>query len=84
MQKQYDWDMDPSNAELREIAYLLAIHNLEVRVHHIPGVNNTILDLLSHWDLEDSAKRQFRDLNCTQKLTKTFIKDEWFEFSHNW
>ena len=36
------------NAELREIAYLLAVHNFEVRAHHIPGVTNTIPDLFSH------------------------------------
>ena len=77
--------LDPYiNAELREIAYLSAVHNFEVRAHHIPGVNNTIPDLLSCWDLRDSAKRQFRDLTCIQKLTRTFIKDEWLEFSHSW
>ena len=72
------------NAELREIAYLSAVHSFKVRAHHIPGVNNTIAHLLSSWDLRDSTKRQFRDLTCTQTLTRTFIKDEWFEFSHNW
>ena len=71
-------------AELREIAYLSAVHNFKVRACHIPRVTNTILDLLSHWDLRNSTKRQFRDLTCTQKLTRTFIKDEWLEFSHKW
>ena len=62
------------NAELREIAYLSAVHNFKVRVHHIPGVNNTIQDLLSCWDLGDSTKGQFRDLTCTQNLPEPSSK----------
>ena len=38
------------NAGLRKIAFLSALHNFEVQAQHIPGVTNTIPDLLSHWD----------------------------------
>ena len=34
--------------------------------------------------VESLGPQGLRDLTCTQKLTITFIKDEWFEFSHNW
>ena len=78
------WSRDPFvNAGLCEIAYLSALHNFEVKARHIPGVTNTIPDL-SSWDLGEAARRQFRDINHTQKLTQTFINDDWFKFSHNW
>ena len=64
------------NVGLRAIAYLLALHNFEIRAWHIPGVTNTIPDLLGHWDLKQASKRQFRDINCTQNLTRTFIDDD--------
>ena len=35
---------------LRELCYLAAIHELEVRAGHVPGVSNYYTDLLSRWD----------------------------------
>ena len=43
------------NAGLWEIAFLSALHNFEVLAQYIPGVTNTIPDLLSYWDLGDAA-----------------------------
>ena len=45
------------NAGLHEIAFLSSMHSFEVHTHHIPGVNNTIPDLLSCWDLQEAAKQ---------------------------
>ena len=66
------------NAGLREIAFLSALHNFEVRAHHIPGANNTIPDLLSHWDLGDAAHQQFHRLNQDNHLARTPIDTQWF------
>ena len=61
------------NAGLREIAFLSALHNFEVRAQHIPGITNTIPDLLSHWDLGDVAHQKFQVLNQDSHLTRTHI-----------
>jgi len=38
------------NTCLREIWYLSAVHEFELRAVHIPGLTNTDADLLSRWD----------------------------------
>ena len=72
------------NADLWEITFLLAMHNFEVRAHHIPGVTNIIPGLLSHWDLGDAACQQFNVLNQDNHLTRTPIDAQWFQFIHQW
>ena len=71
------------NAGLREIAFLSALHNFEVRAHYIPRANNTIPDL-SRWDLGDTACQQFHRLNHDNHLTRTPIDTQWFQFIHEW
>ena len=72
------------NAGLWEIAFLLALHNFEVHTCHIPGVTNTIPDLLSCWDLGDAAHQQFHTLNQDNLLTRAPIDAQWFQFIHEW
>ena len=42
---------------VRNIWLELATHNIELMVHHIPGVNNTYADILSRW----GARHKFRE-----------------------
>ena len=70
------------NAGLQEIAFLSALHNFEVCACHIPGVTNTIPDLLSHWGLEDAAHHQFNMINQDNHVTRTPIDAQWFQFIH--
>ena len=72
------------NVGLWEIVFLSTMHNFEVRAWHIPRVNNTIPDLLSHWDLGKLACQQFCALNQDNHLTRTPIENEWFHFTHIW
>ena len=46
------------NSCLRELCYLAAIHEFEVRAVHVPGVSNCYADLLSRWDPCDLAGRK--------------------------
>ena len=46
------------NSCLRELCYLAAIHEFEVRAVHVPGVSNCYADLLSRWDSCDLAGRK--------------------------
>ena len=66
------------NAGLQEIAFLSALHNFEVHAHHIPGVTNTIQDLLSHWELGEAACHQLNMINQDNHLTRTLIDAQWF------
>ena len=72
------------NLGLHDIAFLSAMHNFEVRAHHIPRVSNTIPDLLSQWELSDAAQEQFHTLNHDNHLTRTHIDAQWFQFIHKW
>ena len=72
------------NAGLQEIAFLSAMHNFEVRAHHIPGATNPVPDLFSHWDLGDVARQQFNMLNQDNHLTRTPTEAQWFQFIHEW
>ena len=72
------------NAGFWEIAFQSALHNFEVRACHVPGVTNTIPDLLSHWDLGNAACQQFNVLNQDNHLTRTAIDAQWFQFIHEW
>ena len=48
------------NSCLREICYIAAIYEFEVRAVHVPGVFNKLADVLSRWDsCSFSAKEQF-------------------------
>ena len=70
------------NVGLWEIAFLSALHNFGVQACHIPGVTNTIPDLLSHWNLGDGECQQFNMLNQDNHLTRTPIDAQWFQFIH--
>ena len=48
------------NSCLRELCYLAALYEFEVRAVHVPGVSNHFADLLSRWDsCSVSAKDAF-------------------------
>lgn len=56
---------------LREIWFLSAVFDFEIRVDHVPGVSNTITDHLSRWHLSSSHMAHFEAL--TSGILTTFI-----------
>lgn len=56
---------------LREIWFLSAVFDFEIRADHVPGVSNTIADHLSRWHLSPSHMAQFEAL--TSGIPTTFI-----------
>ena len=44
---------------LREICFIAAINNFDIKVSHISGSENRIPDLLSRWDLHGKLNRCF-------------------------
>ena len=56
---------------LREIWFLSAAFDFEIRTDHVPGVSNAIADHLSRWHLSPSHKAHFEAL--TSGIPTTFV-----------
>ena len=66
---QSGFTRDPTLAGyIRNIWLQTSIHNIKLRVHHIPGYRNVTADLLSRW--EKSEK-------CNLKLAELVKNPEW-------
>ena len=71
-------------ALLREIAYLCAINDCNIRVVFIPGNTNRLPDMLSRIPLGVVYKIQFAKETRGIKTTRTVISSKHFMFSNNW
>ena len=69
---------------LRELLFVQAKGEFEVRVQHIRSAENRISDLLSRWYLNDSYRREFFQRLGDEKLEETFVFEGLFHFSHPW
>lgn len=67
-------------AHLREIWFLSALHDFELRTEHIPGCNNTIADHFSRWHLAPSHKAHFTSLTANLVTTQVSCHPEHFNF----
>ncbi|CAG2226402.1 unnamed protein product [Mytilus edulis] len=67
---------------LREICYLCALSEFEVRACHVPGSDNRISDYLSRWHLSDLHRTQFFN-SVSSNLEEFEVEDSLFSFSHN-
>ncbi len=66
---------------LREICFLCASFECQVRAIHLPGVDNRFPDMLSRWDLDPSIASVFPSM--FQGLER-FVDPNLFSFSHSW
>ncbi len=69
---------------LRELAYISARHQVEIRVVRIPGVTNRIPNALSRWELDPRYKKEFWQLVGSGSVFEQFVYEGLFQFSHNW
>lgn len=72
------------NSCLREVAFVAAQWDFEIKAVHIPGVSNRIPDLLSRWDLEPSARTEFEVRTEGFRVRERFVSSGLFRFSHDW
>ena len=68
---------------LREICFLAALHEFEIRAQHIAGVDNRVADLCSRLHLSDH-KQMFDKCNALWGLHRQSVTPELFQFSHLW
>ncbi|KAK3745939.1 hypothetical protein QZH41_012754 [Actinostola sp. cb2023] len=71
------------NECLRELCYLSAFFEFELRGVHLPGIENRACDLLSRWSLDRFASRKFREEFLTPDLTEIHVPDSHFVFDGN-
>ena len=63
---------------LREICYIAALNNFDIKSQHIPGCDNRIADTLSRWDLHDKFRRDFKQLTSDLEVIEDFVSDDFF------
>lgn len=69
---------------LREIAFLAAVNEFQVRMVHLSSETNRISDNLSRWDLDASHRLRFFELVNAYNLTEYEVSDTHFNFNHTW
>ena len=69
---------------LRELVFLQARWECQVRMQHIRGEENRLPDLLSRWDLDPKYREEFRLRTEGQQTQETYVYESLFNFSHNW
>ena len=69
---------------LREIEFLAARFEFEIRANHIPGVENRISDALSRWDMSPKYEQEFWNQVQGVDAKEVFVYKGLFEFSADW
>ncbi len=69
---------------MRELVFITARQEFEVKAVHVPGVSNRISDIWSRWKIEDHAASKLQAMVCTEPVNQLFVYNGLFEFSHEW
>lgn len=60
---------------LREICYIAALSNFDIKSQHISDCDNRIADKLSRWDLHDKFRRDFKQLTSDLEVIEDSVSD---------
>ena len=69
---------------LRELCYLAAKYECELRGEHIPGIDNRLPDLLSRWGLGAQFQAEFNERTQGLDAKECIVDNGLFRFSHVW
>lgn len=69
---------------LRELAFLSAIYECQIRTVHLDTKSNRIADHLSRWNLNDSHRQQFYSMTDSFELHEYIVTDNMFQFTNDW
>ena len=69
---------------LRELAFLTAMAECEIRAVHLESQSNRIADHLSRWSLDKFHKQQFFLSTNQFHLQEFVITDNMFQFLNDW
>ena len=69
---------------LREICYLAAINEFELRLQHLDSQSNRIADHLSRFHLGAWHQHMFFELTRGFELTEEIVDESHFKFANSW
>ena len=69
---------------LREICFLAASAEVEVRAKHISGENNRLPDLLSRWSIDTKNQELFWVAVKDRDVQEVCVDESLFDFTHSW
>lgn len=69
---------------LREIAFLNAVNECEIKAVWLDTKNNRLADHLSRFDLDETHRTQFFELTGSYNLVEYKVEDHLFEFINIW
>ena len=66
---------------LREICFLAAAGEFEIKARHIQGVDNRLPDLLSRWELNSKYRKEFLEIFVG---TEVYVSHDYFKVGERW
>ena len=76
---------DPTiNSCLRELVYVLAINNSEMKARHISTKNNTFSDMLSRWNEGEHIKTKFQEMTKDLRVVRVRVPKSLFTKFNYW
>lgn len=69
---------------LREIAFLSAISECQIRAVYLDTKSNRLADILSRWDKNEYYRQEFFKLTSNLALKEFKVTEELFQFVNTW
>lgn len=69
---------------LRELAFLSAIYECQIRAVYLDTQSNRIADRLSRWNSSELYRQQFYELTSNFTLIESKVNEELFQFVNTW
>ena len=69
---------------LREISFLAAVHEFQLKLVYIQSSANRLSDLLSRWELDPLNKIKFFEAARDFELTECFVPSDFFDMTNAW
>ena len=69
---------------IRELTFISATHEFELKAEHIPGVKNPISDLLSRWKNDTLDIPKLKELIGLEPYHEINITEDMFELNEFW
>lgn len=69
---------------LREVCFIAATHQFEIKAIHLEGRSNRVPDLLSRWDQDLKYQQEFYSLMKDNVLSEQVVPSHFFQFIHDW
>ena len=69
---------------LRELCFLAAVAQCQIKSVHLAGSENRIADCLSRWDQHESFRSEFERIVSGKEIKEWSVMDSDFNFVNNW